>query len=103
MEFAELKELFDKIGNISQDEFIELTILGYMKGRRYSDQLPDRATEKDLKQFADYATKLQLSCGLFANILAGHIAVTFKDEEPVFHCTAVGKRYVEENLLKEQL
>ena len=101
MEFAELKKLFNKIGDISQDEFIQLAILGYMKGRRYSDQLPDEAKEKDLKQFADYATTLQLGCGLFANILAGHIAITFKDEEPTFHCTAVGKRYVEENLLQE--
>lgn len=101
MEFAELKSLFDKIGDIPIDDFIQLATLGYLRARRYSDQLPDAAPEKEVKQFIDYATELHLECGLFANILAGHLAITFKDEEPSFHCTAVGKRYVEENILRE--
>lgn len=101
MKFAELKSLFDQISEISQDEFIQLTILGYLRGQRYSEQLTDKATEKEVKQFADYAMKFHLECGLFANILAGHLAVTFtKEKEPKYHCTAVGKRYVEENLIK---
>jgi len=99
MEFAEIKGMFTGIGNVSQDEFIQLTILGYLRGRRYSEKLSDGATKEELNQFADYATRLLLDCGLFANILDGHIAVTFEKGEPAFHCTAVGKRYVEENLL----
>lgn len=101
IEFAELKGLFDKIGDISADDFITLAILGFLRARRYSDQLPDGALEKDVKRFIDYATELHLACGLFANILAGHLAVTFKGKEPAFHITAIGKRYAEENILRE--
>ncbi len=100
-EFEELKSLFMKIGEIPQDEFLDLSLLGYLFGRQYSEQLTDEAPEKDVKQFIDYATELHLACGLFANVLLGHIALTFKDKKPAFHCTAVGKRYVEENFLNK--
>ncbi len=96
-------QLFEIISDVSQDDFIGLAVVGYLYGRRYSEQLKDKATKKEAEKFAEWATEFHLTCGLFANILRGHLAITFnKKGEAEFHCTAVGKRWVEENLLRPE-
>lgn len=101
MEPEEVKQIVNQLAEINNDDFGQACVVGYLYARRYCEGVKDAAPKKDIRAFLKWAGEIHLDIGLLANVLNGHVFFSIKDGEPAFQATAVGKRYVEENLLRK--